>query len=117
MWQRVEARLGVAQRLYLHLTRWGARLGRRPAAYETPAEFTRGFAERLAALAATARWGQHRLLEQGQVAGQEAGELAAVFVRARYSPHPLTEAERRQAEALWRRLRRRLWTLWAARWL
>ena len=114
--RRSEAGLGAAQRLYLHLTRWSARLGRQPAAHETPAEFARGLAERLAALAAAARWGRHRLLEQGQAAGEEAGELTAVFVRAQYSPHPLTEAERRRAEALWQRLQRRLWRLWAMQW-
>lgn len=115
--RRSEAGLGVAQRLYLHLTRWSARLGRQPAAHETPAEFARGLAERLTTLAATARWGRHRLLEQGQAAGEEAGELAAVFVRAQYSPHPLTEAEWRRAEALWQRLQRRLWRLWATQWV
>ena len=115
--RRLETGLGVAQRLYRRLTHWGARLGRRPAAHETPGEFARGLAEQMAALAAATRWSRHRLLEQGQAAGQEAGELAAAFAQAQYSPHPLTEAECHQAEALWQRLRQRLWMLWIARWL
>ena len=115
--RRLEAGLGVAQRLYLRLTRWGDRLGRRPAAHETPTEFAHGLAEQLAALAAAARWGRQRLLEQGQAAAQEAGELATIFVQAQYSSHPPTEADYRRAEALWQRLQRRLWALWMARWL
>jgi transglutaminase-like putative cysteine protease len=115
--RRSESELGAAQRFYLRLIRWGTRLGRGPAVHETPAEFARGLAERMAALAAAARWGRRRLLEQGQAAGQEAGELATIFVQARYGPHPLTETECHRAEALWQRLQRRLWALWVARWL
>ena len=115
--RRSEAGLGMAQRLYLRLTRWSARLGRQPAPHETPAEFARGLEAWLTALATAARWGRPRLLEQGQAAGREAGELVAVFVRAQYSPHPLTEAEQWQAEALWQRLQRRLRLLWMSQWL
>ncbi|MBC8448799.1 MAG: transglutaminase domain-containing protein [Chloroflexi bacterium] len=115
--RRREAELSVAQRLYLRLTRWSARLGRRPVAHETPAEFARGLADRLTTLAAAARWGRSRLWEQGQAASREAGELASVFVRAQYSLHPLTEAEQYRAQALWQRLQRRLWTLWMTQWL
>jgi len=115
--RRSEAGLGVAQRLYLRLTRWSARLGRRPAAHETPAEFAGGLEARLTALATAARWGRPRLLAQGRAAGREAGELVAVFVRAQYSPHPLTKAEQDQAQALWQRLQPRLRTLWVAQWL
>jgi len=118
MWRRrEEARLGVAQRLYLRLIRWGGRLGRRPAPHETPLEFVRALTERLASLASAARWGQMRLREQGLAAGQEAEQLATLFVRAQYGRHPLTETERWRVELLWQRLQRRLWRLWTARWL
>ena len=110
--RRLETGLGVAQRLYRRLTHWGARLGRRPAAHETPAEFAHGLAEQLLALATSAHWHQHRLLEQSLVAGQEAEELAAIFVQAQYSSHPLRKEECDRAETLWRQLRRRLWMLW-----
>ncbi|MCR4408389.1 MAG: DUF4129 domain-containing protein [Anaerolineae bacterium] len=109
--RRLEAGLGVAQRLYLRLTRWGIRLGRCPAAHETPTEFARGLAERLAVLATPVGW-HHRLLQQSWLAGQEAKELTALFVQAQYSPHPLKEEKCSQAGILWRRLQPRLWTLW-----
>ncbi|HKZ69052.1 MAG TPA: DUF4129 domain-containing protein, partial [Anaerolineales bacterium] len=68
------------------------------AASDTPHEFSRALAERLARA-------PHRL----RPPPRDVAALVDFYVRAAYSPHPPTRAEQRQALRLWARLNWRLW--------
>lgn len=96
------------QAVYNRLCGVAARLGWGPQPGETPLEYAAALGRALGRRVAGTtflHWFYH--LHAGE-ATADADRVAQVYVKARYSRHPVTEDERRQVLAAWRRLRNRL---------
>jgi hypothetical protein len=96
--------------LYDRLYHYGPRLEVTVVASTTPYEFAGALAERMDRLISDRRW------RVDSVAfSQHVRSLTDLYVRAFYSPHPVSPAELHQAIATWGRLRRQMWLAWIVR--
>lgn len=104
--------VALAATLYRRLHRQGHQLAVPEWAGETPYEFAAALAKRIEALATGQRW--QAILTP---AVHEAQWLANLYVRAAYSSHQPTLADRREAIQIWHRLQRRLWLARFSAWV
>ncbi len=95
---------------YTRLLHWGARVGRPFRDGQTAHEYGSSLGNALGARGQDARWFQVR--QASAEAPAEIEGLTETFVRAQYSPEPITDREGRRIRDLWARLRRHLWWLW-----
>ncbi len=94
------------------LLRWGARLGHPLRDGQTASEYAQTLGQALRALGSRARWSQAR--QSGEELPPAVEQLSGMFVRAQYSPEPVTDREAWHVRELWTRLRRHLWMIWLA---
>ncbi len=94
------------------LLHWGARLGHPLRDGQTASEYALGLGQALRALGSRARWSRAR--RSGEELPPAVEQLSGAFVRAQYSPQPVTGREALQVRELWTRLRRHFWVLWLA---
>jgi transglutaminase-like putative cysteine protease len=94
------------------LLRWGARLGHPLRDGQTAREYARSLGQALRTRGSRTRWSRAR--RSGDEAPPAVEQLTASFLRAQYSPEPITDRESWQIRNLWTRLRRHLWHLWLA---
>ena len=92
------------------LQRWGACLGHPLHDGQTPGEYARALGTALRTRARSARVPQARQAADQTPADIES--LSDAFVRAQYSPDPISHRDGWRVRDLWIRLRRRLWWLW-----
>ena len=102
--QRALRGLDDIQQAYSRLRANAGRLGREPAAGETPFEFEGRLQEELAQLAR----GKGAAGPAAAIKGP-AAELTALFAEHQYSEHPPEKGQ--EAQRLWRRMRRPFWRL------
>lgn len=96
------------------LIRYGVRLGVMLRPTQTPVEYAQAFNGRLQERALdTAHWAE-RIAREIRLARRDVNFLTEAYIRARYSPHPLTEEDKYRVTRTWRQLRRRLLFLWLA---
>ena len=94
------------------LSRWGARLGHPHRDGQTAREYGQSLGQILHSRGRRARWSRaHRAGEQAPPAVET---LTEAFVRAQYSPEPISEREGWRIREKWAALRRHLWALWLA---
>jgi len=96
------------------LISYGVRLNVTPRPAQTPVEYAQAFNSRLEErVLDTAHWAERMAREIRQARG-EVNFLTEAYVRARYSPHPLTKEDKYRVMRNWKQLRRRLRFLWLA---
>jgi transglutaminase-like putative cysteine protease len=96
------------------LIRYGMRLEILLRPNQTPVEYAQVFNAQLQERALdTSHW-EERLRRDIQRARGEVNALAEAYIRARYSPHALTEEDKYRIARTWKQLRRRLFFLWLA---
>jgi transglutaminase-like putative cysteine protease len=95
------------------LLRWGARLGRPLRDGQTAQEYAHSLAKALRDRGRRARWSAAR--RSGEQAPPAVEALTDAFVRAQYSPRPISDREGWRIRDGWARLRRHFWNLWFAR--
>ena len=94
------------------LLRWGARLGHSLHDGQTAQEYAQSLGQALRIRGRKARWSRAR--QSGNEAPPAVEKLTESFVRAQYSPKPITDREGWHIRQEWTRLRRHLWALWLA---
>ena len=94
------------------LLRWGARLGHPYRDGETAQEYGQNLARALHSRGRRARWARAR--RAGEQAPPAVETLTEAFVRAQYSPAPISDREGWRIREKWAGLRHHLWTLWLA---
>ena len=94
------------------LMRWGHRLGLPLRDGQTAHEYGAALSETLSVRGHTARWSIVR--QAGAQAPDGVRELTEAFVRAQYSPDPVSGREGWRIRERWAQLRRQLWWLWLA---
>ena len=94
------------------LLRWGARLGHSLRDGQTAQEYAQSLGQVLRIRGRKTRWSRAR--QSGDEAPPAVEHLTDSFVRAQYSPEPITDREGWQVRDQWTRLRRHLWHLWLA---
>lgn len=93
---------------------YGMRLDILLRANQTPVEYAQAFNGRLQERTLdTSHW-EGRMRQEIQRARGEVNSLAEAYIRARYSPHALTEEDKYRIARTWKQLRRRLFFLWLA---
>ncbi len=104
-----------ARASYALLCRHSERLGLGPEDWQTPLEYARLLSRSLEARAQLVpvfnRWPQW---DEGELT-RDVERLSTAYVRAFYSPHPVSEGEKEILDESWRRLRRRLLFMWLRR--
>lgn len=113
-WPRLGRMSGPAMMdaIYRRLARHGARFGVPLRLSDTSGEFSRRLAPAIARRAARPRWQRWPLADRAQRATACLITLERTYLKATYSPYPLTEAERRAALRDWRGLAFWLWLIW-----
>jgi transglutaminase-like putative cysteine protease len=106
----VDSAANLVRDRHTRLVRWGTRLGQPPRDGKTPYEYGADLGEALSIRGQDSRWQQAR--QASAKAPSEVTQLVDTFVRAQYSPEPISDRESWQIRNLWTRLRRRLWWLW-----
>jgi len=102
----------VARDRHARLLRWGARLGHALRDGQTAPEYSQSLGQAIRSRARNARWSPARRSSREVPPAVE--RITDAFVRAQYSPRPLTDREGWRIRDEWTRLRRHLWTLWLA---
>jgi transglutaminase-like putative cysteine protease len=98
---------------HTRLVHWGARLGHPPRDGETPFEYGTALSAGLRRDGQHSRWPHVR--QASDELPPDVERLTETYVRAQYSPEPISHREGWQIRDLWTRLRRRLWWLWLGR--
>jgi len=97
----------LATQLFYRLYRYGARLGIPAQAGDTPCEFAAILEKQMLSLSQSSRWPmdfKHIVVELRV--------LTNFYVRATFSPQPLTHPEKKQLLRIWYRLQGVLWLTW-----
>ena len=97
---------------YSRMLHWGVRLKQPLQDGQTPFEYGTALGNVLRSRGQNSRWAQVR--RASAKAPPEVERLAETFVRAQYSPTPITDRESWRIRDLWTRLRRYLCWLWLA---
>jgi transglutaminase-like putative cysteine protease len=98
---------------HTRLVHWGTRLGHPHRSGQTPFEYGTALSAGLRRDGQHSRWPHVR--QASDELPPEVERLTETYVRAQYSPEPISHREGRQIRDLWTRLRRRLWWLWLGR--
>lgn len=114
-WRRARmTQLDYVGGFWERLIRYGMRLDILLRANQTPVEYAQAFSGQLQARTLdTSHW-EERMEREIQRARGEVNSLAEAYIRARYSPHGLTEVDKYRIARTWKQLRRRLFFLWLA---
>jgi transglutaminase-like putative cysteine protease len=101
-------------RFWERLIRYGMRLNIMLRANQTPVEYAQVFNGRLQGRTLdTAHW-MDRMVREIRLARADINTLTEAYVRARYSPHSLTDEDKYLVARTWKQLRRRLLFIWLA---
>jgi transglutaminase-like putative cysteine protease len=114
-WRRARMTpLDYVGRFWEGMIRYGSRLDVLLRPHQTPVEYAQTFNGQLRQRALdTSHW-EERMGREIVQARNEVNSLAEAYIRARYSPHELTEEDKYRLTRTWKQLRRRLLFLWLA---
>jgi hypothetical protein len=94
------------------LVHWGDRLGTPLRDGQTAQEYGAALSAALSARGSASRWSTVRQASDDAPDGIR--ELTAAYVRAQYSPEPVSGREGWRIRERWQQLKRQLWWLWLA---